>query len=165
MRKMMRRKDKEINDIKEMMRIVESSRIMHLGICQDDQPYVIPLNFGFQYNGSNIKIYFHSAKAGRKIDFINKNKKCAVEMTSYFELEKGETACDWSAFHESIMIEGRISLIEDENEIRMAMDRIMEHYGFEGVPVYEDKFIKAMAVYCIDVDNISGKRNLPKIKI
>lgn len=159
----MRRKDKEINDINEMIKIIEESRIMHLGVCHDNQPYVIPLNFGFQYNDNKIKIYFHSAKVGRKIDFINNNRKCAVEMTSYFALQTGETACEWSAFHESVMIEGNITLIEDENEIRNAMDHIMDHYGFEGVPLYEDKYIKAMAVYCIDVENISGKRNLPKI--
>ncbi len=160
----MRRKDKEINDIDEMIKIIEESKIMHLGVCQNNQPYVIPLNFGFQYKGNKIKIYFHSAKVGRKIDFIKDNKKCAVEMTSYFQLETGETACEWSAFHKSVMIEGNITLLEDEKEIRNAMDHIMEHYGFEGVPVYEDKYIKAMAVYCIDVENISGKRNMPKIE-
>jgi uncharacterized protein len=160
----MRRKDKEISDINEMLKIMEDSKIMHLGLCQNDQPYVVPLNFAFQYKDDTIKIYFHSAKVGRKIDFINNNNKCAVEMTSYFELEKGETACEWSAFHESVMIEGTLSLVEKDDEIRSAMDLIMKRYGFEGTPFYEEKYINAMAVYCIEVENISGKRNMPKIK-
>jgi hypothetical protein len=160
----MRRKDKEINDINEILKVMEDSKIMHLGVCENDQPYVVPLNFAFQYKDNTIRIYFHSAKVGRKIDFINKNNKCAVEMTNYFELEKGETACEWSAFHKSVMIEGTLSLIEEYDEIISAMDLLMERYGFIGKPVYEDKYINAMNVYCIKVDKISGKKNMPKIK-
>ncbi|KAF0092000.1 MAG: 5-nitroimidazole antibiotic resistance protein [Fusobacteria bacterium] len=159
----MRRKDKEISEIDEVIKIIEDSKVMHLGLSNNNLPYVIPLNFGFQYDGNIIKIYFHSAKVGKKIDFINSNNKCAVEMTSYFELEKGETACQWSAFHKSIMIEGNIFLVENEEEIKNAMDLLMKRYGFEGIPIYEEKYLKAMAVYCIEVESISGKRNMPKI--
>lgn len=159
----MRRKDKEISEIDEVIKIIEDSKIMHLGLSNNNLPYVIPLNFGFQYEGNIIKIYFHSAKVGKKIDFINSNNKCAVEMTSYFELEKGETACQWSAFHKSIMIEGSVFLVENEDEIKKAMDILMKRYGFEGIPIYEEKYLKAMAVYCIEVESISGKRNMPKV--
>jgi hypothetical protein len=159
----MRRKDKEINDIDEVIKIIEDSKIMHLGLSNNNVPYVIPLNFGFQYDGNIIKIYFHSARVGKKIDFIKNNNKCAVEMTSYFELEKGEIACQWSAFHESVMLEGTISLLERDEEIKNAMDLLMKRYGFEGIPIYEEKYLKAMAVYCIEVESISGKRNMPKI--
>ncbi len=158
----MRRKDKEINDINELLKIIEKSKIMHLGLCQNNLPYVIPLNFGFQYNGEIIKIYFHSAKVGKKIDIIRNNNKCSVEMTSYYELEKGETACQWSAFYESVMIEGNILFVENEEDIKRAMNLIMERYGFEGIPVYEEKYIKSMYIFCIEVEAISGKRNLPK---
>lgn len=160
----MRRKDKEVSEIKELIKIIEDSKIMHLGLSQNNLPYVIPLNFGYQYDGTIIKIYFHSARVGKKNDFIRSNNKCAVEMTSYFELEKGKTACQWSAFHESVMIEGNISLVENDEEIKNAMDLLMKRYGFEGIPVYEEKYLKAMSVYCIEVESISGKRNMPKIR-
>lgn len=159
----MRRKDKEVSEIKELIKIIEDSKIMHLGLSRNNLPYVIPLNFGYQYDGNIIKIYFHSARVGKKNDYIQSNNKCAVEMTSYFELEKGVTACEWSAFHESVMIEGNISLVENEEEIKNAMDLIMKRYGFIGIPIYEEKYLKAMAVYCIEVESISGKRNMPKI--
>ncbi len=40
----------------------------------------------------------------------------------------------------------------------------MKKYGFVGEPFYQDKFIKAMNVYKIDIKTISGKRNLPNNK-
>ncbi len=160
----MRRRDKEISDINEIIQVIENSDIMHLGLCKNNLPYVVPLNFGFQYEEDTIKIYFHSARVGKKIDLINNNNKCAVEMTSYFELEKGDAACQWSAFHESVMIEGTISLVKNEQEISNAMDLIMMRYGFQGIPIYEKKFLNTMSVYCILVESISGKRNLPRIK-
>lgn len=159
----MRRKDKEISEMQELLKIIEDSKIMHLGLSHNNLPYVIPLNFAFEHDGNFIKIYFHSARVGKKNDFIKNNNKCAVEMTSYFELEKGVNACQWSAFHESVMIEGNISLVENEEEIKKAMDLIMKRYGFEGIPIYEEKYLKAMAVYCVVVESISGKRNMPKI--
>lgn len=156
----MRRNKKEIKDILELKKIINSATIMHLGLCNNNQPYVVPLNFGFE----DMIIYFHSAKEGKKCDWIKGNQLCAVEMTSYFELIKGEEACQWSAYHESVMIEGVITLLDNIDEIKIAMNTIMNKYGFVGEPFYQDKFIKAMNVYKIDIKTISGKRNLPNNK-
>lgn len=148
-------------DILEIAKIMEKAQIMHLGLCNETQAYVVPLNFGFEIEDKEIIIYFHSAKQGRKCDMIKKNNQCAVEMTSFFELKKGEKACQWSAFHESIMLEGIVTLIESLDERKKAMDLIMGKYGFKGKPIYDDKYLNAMNVYCIRVKSISGKRHLP----
>ena len=67
----MRRKDKEITDIKSIEKIIHKAKVCRLALSLDDTPYVVPVCFGY----SAETIYFHSAKEGKKIDIIKKNKQ------------------------------------------------------------------------------------------
>ncbi|MCK5794940.1 MAG: pyridoxamine 5'-phosphate oxidase family protein [Anaerolineales bacterium] len=58
----MRKKDKEITDRKTLDSIIRNAKICHLACCLNDQPYVIPISFG--YDGKTI--YFHTALIGKK---------------------------------------------------------------------------------------------------
>ena len=58
----MRKKDKSITEREIIDRIIHESLICHLACCLDDQPYVIPISFG--YDGKIV--YFHTARAGKK---------------------------------------------------------------------------------------------------
>ncbi len=71
----MRRKDKEMIDEKEMLSIIDKAIICRVGMCWQDEPYVIPMNFGYQDN----YIYLHSAREGRKLDILRNNDKVKVE--------------------------------------------------------------------------------------
>ena len=76
----MRRKDREVTDIQELLSIVEECRICHVGLLDDKGVYVVPLNYGFEYVNKQLILYFHSAQVGRKIDAIIKNPNVCVEM-------------------------------------------------------------------------------------
>ena len=52
----MRRKDKEIKDKKEIEQIIAQARVCHLALADQGQPYLVPLNFG--YRGGTV--FFHS---------------------------------------------------------------------------------------------------------
>ena len=67
----MRRKDKEITDIESIEKIIHKAKVCRLALSLDDTPYVVPVCFGY----SAETIYFHSAKEGKKIDIIKKNKQ------------------------------------------------------------------------------------------
>jgi hypothetical protein len=54
----MRKKDRKIID-----GIIRRYRVCHLAMCDDGQPYVIPLNFG--YDGRFL--YFHMALEGKNL--------------------------------------------------------------------------------------------------
>jgi hypothetical protein len=41
----MRKADKEITDRDELYRILDEALVVHLGMVDDGQPYVVPLNF------------------------------------------------------------------------------------------------------------------------
>ena len=75
----MRRKEKEITDIKSIEEIINKAKVCRLALSLDDTPYVVPVCFG--YNGETI--YIHSAKEGQNIleriaTNIRKNLKSLV---------------------------------------------------------------------------------------
>lgn len=57
----MRRSEREIKDRKVIDDMIRRSRVCRLAMCDEDRPYVVPLNFG--YDGSFL--YFHAAQEGR----------------------------------------------------------------------------------------------------
>ena len=70
----MRRKDREIRDIKELELIIGRAEVCHIALSDGDSPYLVSLNFGYE-NSPNGKLYFHCAKMGRKIDIITTNNR------------------------------------------------------------------------------------------
>ena len=67
----MHRNEREITDKKDIDDIIRRCRVCHLAMCDEGQPYVVPLNFG--YDGGFL--YFHAAPEGRKIDIIKRNRR------------------------------------------------------------------------------------------
>jgi len=68
----MRRKDSEITEKAEMIRILESTNIGRLAtIDKEGYPYITPVNFIF-YDGC---VYFHCALEGEKLNNIGRCPK------------------------------------------------------------------------------------------
>ena len=41
------RREREITDIEEIIKILEKENIIHIGLVDGDEPYVVPMNYGF----------------------------------------------------------------------------------------------------------------------
>ena len=92
----MRRKDREVTDRQEIIKIIENCQCCRIGFQDDGEVYIVPLNFGFEYDEERYVLYFHGAKEGRKIDLIAKNPFVGFEMDTNHEIyAKGdnEIAC------------------------------------------------------------------------
>ena len=70
----MRRRDKEIADRTEIDGIISSALVCRLAFADENEPYVVPISFG--YDGD--AIFIHTAKKGRKIDFMAANTGLAL---------------------------------------------------------------------------------------
>ncbi|NLA85824.1 MAG: pyridoxamine 5'-phosphate oxidase family protein, partial [Clostridiales bacterium] len=110
----MRRKDREITDIAQIVELMRRCRICNLALEDEDYPYVVPLNFGISVSGDSITIYFHGAKQGKKLDLIRKNNHVAFAMYNAFDISLGsaQCACKSSIEYESVMGTGIIESVE-----------------------------------------------------
>jgi uncharacterized protein len=149
----MRRKDREIKSREEIEAIIEKSLVCRLGMADGNEPYIVPLSFG--YAGGSL--FFHSAKEGRKLDILRKNNRVCFEMDAAGEMVKGERACDWGVKFKSVIGFGKAFIIEDEELKRSALDVIMAHYG-TGPFEYGTEKLKRTAVIKVEIESMTGKK-------
>ena len=150
----MRRKDKEITDRAEMESIIRESTICKLALADNEQPYIVPLCFGYKDNS----LYFHSAAEGKKIDILRKNKNVCFEFDVGSEIKKGETACEWGMKYRSVIGFGNASFLEDPDSKQAALDIIMKQYLDESF-AYSEKILKKTLVIKVEITHMTGKQS------
>jgi len=153
----MRRSDKEVTGLAHILAILDKCEIMRLGLCVDNKPYIVPLNFAYEVIDEKCILYFHSAPEGKKLDMIKKNDNVCFETDCSYKIIKSERACNWSAEFESVIGEGKITILTDDVRKAKALDLLMARYGFEGKPHYSPQGLSGVTVLQISVTEITGK--------
>jgi len=149
----MRKAEREIRDQARILAIMKEALVCRLGLADEGRPYVVPMNFGL---GEGC-LYLHCAREGRKLDILRKNNRVCFEMDLLREIKQGPTACNWGARYESVIGFGRASFVEDPQEKRAALDRIMDHYGAEGPFSYADAVLTETEVIKVSIESVTGK--------
>lgn len=93
----------------EMERLLKEHWHGRLGLCVDDEPYVVPVAYKYDEG----KIYFHSEKQGKKIDFMRGNSKVC------FEIDESEEG--WA----SVICYGMVALRDDFEAKKRCFELLM----------------------------------------
>jgi len=149
----MRRSEKEIIDKVEIEDIIRRAEICRLALSVSDQPYIVPVNFGYKDNC----LYIHSAIAGQKIEMLKRNNRVSFEMEIGAEVILEETACDCRARYKSVIGTGRAYLVDDPEGKRKGLDILMAHYS-ERLFTFADNKIAGMLIIRIEIDSLTGKK-------
>lgn len=80
----MRRYEKAIYDHTLIKAILDLSSIVHVGAFDEEYPYVIPLNFGYEATEKGLRIFVHGAKEGHKIELWQRCPKVAATFSIFF---------------------------------------------------------------------------------
>jgi len=152
----MRRKDREVTEIKDLLSIVEECRICHLGLMDDKGMYIVPLNYGYEYVNQNLFLYFHSAHVGRKIEAIINNPNVCIQMDCDHRLIEGENACDFSFGFKSIIGNGKANIVTDYDEKIKGLNLLMKHETQKEF-VFDEKMVHQVSVIKVSVDEFTGK--------
>ncbi len=150
----MLKKDREITDPQAVVAALGKARICHLGMCDGESPYVVPVNFGFEDG----KLYFHSSAKteGKKLSILARNPKVCFEVTVQAEVKDGERPCDWTTHYVSVIGYGRARILETEDEKLHGLTVLMRHHGGP-VEGFRLEVLKKTAVIEITVDSMTGK--------
>ncbi|HUL38661.1 MAG TPA: pyridoxamine 5'-phosphate oxidase family protein [Methanomassiliicoccales archaeon] len=152
----MRRKEKEVCSREVMERLLESARIIRIGLCDGAEPYVVPMLFGY----SEGSIFLHSAREGRKIDLIKKGGMVCFEVEEAGDVDEKDSPCKWTMDYVSVIGWGQARILEDRDEMREGLDVIMRHYGGKPPFEYGDASMAKMAVIRIDIATMTCKRSM-----
>ncbi|MDR1416886.1 MAG: pyridoxamine 5'-phosphate oxidase family protein [Prevotellaceae bacterium] len=159
----MRRKDKEIADVNEKVKIIDENKVCRLALSDNDQPYIIPLNYGYSFENGALTLYFHSAREGKKLEIIKKNNRACFEVDCDGALVEGDKPCNHSYVFKSIIGTGRIMLVSTVAEKRDGLDKLVRHQtGKNEVHSFDEKMVEQVIVYKMIVEEFTGKgRELP----
>lgn len=150
----MRRKDKEITDKRVLETILEEALVCRVGMCRDNEPYVVPMNFAYQ-DGC---IYLHSAREGKKLDILRENPRICFETEVKTELLPSENPCSWTMRYQSVIGWGRAEFITDLKEKVEVLNIIIRKYAGEEKKFPEEKMDKIELIR-IRIDSMTGKRS------
>ena len=153
----MRRQDRKITEPAVIATVLDKCRTLHLGLVEDGRVYIVPLNYGWTEENGRYILYAHSAAEGRKIDLIRGGADVGFEMETGVEYFDAETACGWGNRYESIIGEGRATLLSTPEEKRQALAAIMAHYSARRDYTFEDAMVDLVQVIQIDVTALSCK--------
>jgi nitroimidazol reductase NimA-like FMN-containing flavoprotein (pyridoxamine 5'-phosphate oxidase superfamily) len=149
----MRRAEREIVDEKELERIVAQGKVCRLGMIDGDEPYVVPVSYGYRHR----TVYIHSASVGRKIAALQAHPRVCLEFEGECKVVAATMACGWSMHCSSVIAWGQAAFLGDRAAIIDALNVIMAHYGGPAVSPSADALDKVVLIQ-VAIDAWTGKR-------
>lgn len=153
----MRKKDREVSNMEDIIAIIKKCDVCRLAFYDQEYPYIVPLNFGFSYDGTDMELYFHGAGAGKKLELIRENNKAGFEMDCSHNLIEGSAACEYTMEYESVCGNGIIELLEGDEKIK-GLTCLMKQYSPAETFQFGEKHVNAVTVFKLKVNSITGKR-------
>jgi len=156
----LRRSDREVTGLTNILAILDKCEVMRIGLCLDNKPYIVPMNFAYEVIDEKVFVYLHCAPEGKKLKIIAQNSNACFEADCSYKTLEAETACKWSAAFESVIGEGEITILEEEKQKVRALNTFMKRYGFSREPHYNPAELATVTVLQILVTGITGKRKI-----
>ena len=156
----MRRKDREVSDVQIIESIIKKAEVCRIALTDGTNPYIIPLNFGYTYEGGRLTLFFHCAKEGRKLDMIKANGNACFELEGDCSVVSAPNACSFTMEFESVIGDGKIEILADVGEKRRGMEVLMSKYAPGKSFDIPDEAIASIVVLKLSAESLSCKRNI-----
>ena len=158
----MTKRERQVTDPQQILHILNTGKVLHLGLSVNDEPYVVPMNYGYTMEDGKLVLYLHSAVQGKKLDMIRANSKVFFEIDCDRMPFEGRLPCQYGMVYSSLMGRGTAVIVEDVEEKKQAMTLLMKTQTDKDF-TFEDRLVSIVAVIRIDVAEYTAKhRPLPE---
>ena len=159
----MTKRERQVTDEKQILQILDTAMVLHLGLAVNNEPYVVPLNYGYTMEDGKLTLYMHSALRGKKLDMIRENPNVFFEIDCDMEpFGEGDIPCQYGMVYSSVMGKGKATIVEDVEEKIRAMKVLMKTQTQKDFQ-FNDRLVSIVAVIRIDVAEYTAKhRPLPE---
>jgi hypothetical protein len=140
-------------------------QIAHLATRWDDQPFITPSNYW--YDEERHQLIFHSNVVGRVRANSERHAQACAEVSEVGRFLPSNVALEFSVQYASVIVFGRIRVLEALDEKRRALYGLIGKYfprlepGREYRPI-TDQELQRTSVYAIAIESWSGKQNWPE---
>ena len=158
----MTKRELQITDLNEIKAILDTAKVLRLGLAVDNEPYIVPMNYGYIMEDGKLTFYLHSALRGKKLDMIRANPKVFLELDCNLIPFEGRVACQYGLSYSSVMARGTAHIVEDVEEKKTAMSALMKTQTGKDFS-FHDKLVGMVAVIRVDVSEYTAKhRPIPE---
>ena len=155
-----RRKDRRVEDSEWIESFLHHAAWGTLATQTDQTPF-INSNL-FVYHAERKAIYMHTAHEGRTRNNVSRYKQVCFSISEMGRLLPAPFARNFSVEYKGVTVFGEISIVEDAEEGRDALQKILDKYfphltpetDYRPIQLHE---IEATTVFRIDIQSWSGK--------
>ncbi len=140
---------------REIHSIIRGSKVCYIGMVDDDKPYVLPFNYGY----SNGVLYLHSGPKGKKFDILARNKNVCIAFSCDHELKirNEEVACSYSMKYRSVLMHGKLEMVDNYRDKEAALNIIMENYTGRNDFSYNPPAVNNVRIFTLRPDKTEAR--------
>lgn len=159
----MTKREFKITDQTELRHILDTAKVLRLGIAVDNEPHIIPLNYGYTMEqDGRLTLYMHSAVNGNKLELLRKNPNVCFELDCDLKPFEGQVACQYGLAYQAISGRGKAVLVEDVEEKMEGMSILMKTQTGKDF-TFNERLVSIVAVIRVDVTEYAAKyRPIPE---
>ena len=157
MKKGMTRRELEVTDIAEITRILDKSKIVHIAMVDEGEPYMVAMNYGYTLENGKLNLYVHGATKGRKLDVMRANPNVFVEMECDIKSFEGDVACQYGMAYASLMGKGKAVVLDTVKEKEDALSILMKTQTGKDF-VFNEKLVSIVSVIRIEIEEYTAKK-------
>nr|WP_320133487.1 pyridoxamine 5'-phosphate oxidase family protein [uncultured Holophaga sp.] len=149
-----RRRERAIEDVEEIKAILQEGTVMHLAMVDDGHPFLLPLN----YVAEGDCLYFHSAKAGRKMEVLAANPEVCFSVSLDHGVIEAPNPCDFEARHRTVIGIGIASPVTSLELRRQVLESLVARFTDRKF-TFPDAMLEQTAVTEIRISQLTGKKH------
>lgn len=145
----------------EMHSLLDRTRYAVLStIGEDGYPYGAPVNFVCLEG----RIFFHGRRVGEKVSNLRRDPRCCMTVFEENGYERcGDDACNTTTVYESVIIRGKVRIVDDDEEkmrvLRAIIDKIVPERRMDAM---DGAKVPPTGVFEIVVESMTGKYHRPE---
>lgn len=154
----MRRADRQITDLAAIRAILDGEDVVHLALCADNTPYVVPMNYGYALtDGGKLTLHLHCAGQGRKMELLRRNPRVCFEISRCVRLDYDEKTGRCTAKYRSLIGSGKAVIETDAQEKLRSLEAIMRKAGHADHPPFEEALLLRTVTVRIEAEEYAAK--------
>ena len=158
----MTKRENQITDPAEIRRILDTAKVLRLGIAVDNVPHIVPMNYGHTLEDGRLTLYLHSAVKGDKLELLRQNPNICFELDCDLVPFEGKVACQYGLSYTALSGRGRAVIVEDTAEKMEAMSILMKTQTGKDF-TFNERLVSIVAVIRVDVTEFAAKfRPIPE---
>jgi len=147
---------RKLSRTEDIVRIINECDVCNVAMANDNEPYVIPMNFALEGE----YLYLHSDHHGKKTEMLGKNNKVCISFSTGHKVSyvNEEVACSWNMKYKSVIAYGTVDYIDDMDEKARCLNLFMKKYAYgKDDFTFNEPALKNVKIFRILLQEMNGR--------